>query len=74
MISCALAVPSTPMEFVSKLTEQFATPGTLRTAFSTRDEHAAQLMPVTLNCFMLCTSLPYPAGSMPGFCLFHQLL
>ena len=50
MISAELAVPSTPMEFVSRLTEQLATPGTLLTAFSTRAEQAAQLMPVTLYC------------------------
>jgi hypothetical protein len=35
------------MEFVSRLTEQDVTPGTPETAFSTRPEHAAQLMPVT---------------------------
>ena len=50
MMSAAEAVPSTPMELVSRLTEQLATPGTLLTAFSTRAEQAAQLMPVTLNC------------------------
>ena len=32
------------MEFVRRLTEQLVTPGTLLTAFSTRDEHAAQLI------------------------------
>ena len=42
------AVPSTPMELVSRLTEQAVTPGTAFTAFSTRAEQAAQLMPVTL--------------------------
>ena len=31
--------------------------GILLTAFSTRAEHAAQLMPVTLYCFMRSTSL-----------------
>ena len=46
----ALAVPSTPMELVSRLTEQLATPGTAFTAFSTRAEQAAQLMPVTVYC------------------------
>ena len=44
------AVPSMPMEFVSRLTEQDVTPGTLLTAFSTRVLHAAQLIPVTLYC------------------------
>ena len=50
MISAGLAVPSTPMELVRRLTEQAVTPGTFRTAFSTRALHAAQLMPVTLYC------------------------
>ena len=52
MMAASLAVPSTPMELVSRLTEQLVTPGTLLTAFSTRAEQAAQLMPVTLNCSM----------------------
>jgi hypothetical protein len=47
MILCGSAVPSTPMEFVSKLTEQSVTPSTDFTAFSTRALHAAQLIPVT---------------------------
>ena len=38
------------MELVKRLTEQEVTPGTLPTAFSTRAEQAAQLMPVTLYC------------------------
>ena len=49
-MAAALAVPSTPMELVSRLTEQLVTPGTAFTAFSTRAEQAAQLMPVTLYC------------------------
>ena len=49
-VAAALAVPSTPMELVSRLTEQLVTPGTAFTAFSTRAEQAAQLMPVTLYC------------------------
>ena len=47
MISEGEAVPSTPMEFVSRLTAQEVTPGTPDTAFSTRLEQAAQLIPVT---------------------------
>ena len=47
------AVPSTPIEFVNKLTEHELTPDTAETAFSTRALQAAQLMPVTLNCFTL---------------------
>ena len=47
MISAEEADPSTPMEFVSRLTAQEVTPGTADTAFSTRLEHAAQLIPVT---------------------------
>ena len=43
MMSCGAAEPSTPIEFVSRLTEQDVTPGTLLTAFSTRAEQAAQL-------------------------------
>jgi len=50
MTAASDAVPSTPMELVSRLTEQLVTPGTFFTAFSTRAEQAAQLMPVTLNC------------------------
>jgi len=49
-MAASLAVPSTPMELVSRLTEQLVTPGTFFTAFSTRAEQAAQLMPVTLYC------------------------
>ena len=48
MISWAEALPSTPMEFVSRLTAHPVTPGTAPTAFSTRAEQAAQLIPVTL--------------------------
>src|SRR5699024_7121440 len=50
MISDGEAAPSTPMEFVRRLTEQDVTPGTLETAFSTLALQAAQLMPVTLYC------------------------
>ena len=45
-----LALPSTPIEFVNRLTEQVLTPGTFETAFSTLLLQAAQLMPVTLYC------------------------
>ena len=38
-----------PIEFVRRLTETLSTPGTARTAFSTRALHAAQLIPVTEN-------------------------
>ena len=48
MMSCGAAEPSTPIEFVSRLTEQDVTPGTFETAFSTRVLHAAQLIPVIL--------------------------
>ena len=41
------AAPSTPMEFVKRLTEHDVTPATFPTAFSTRALQAAQLMPVT---------------------------
>ena len=41
------------MELVSRLTEQAVTPGTFPTAFSTRAEQAAQLIPVTSNCFKI---------------------
>ena len=47
MMSAGAAFPSTPMEFVRRLTEHDVTPGTLDTAFSTLFWHAAQLMPVT---------------------------
>ena len=49
-IISAEAVPSTPIEFVSKLTEQLVTPGTADTAFSTLELQAAQLIPVILYC------------------------
>ena len=42
------AVPSTPMEFVRRFTEQTVTPSTFETAFSTLAEHAAQCIPDTL--------------------------
>ena len=41
MITDESAVPSTPIEFVSRLTEQDVTPSTLETAFSTRALQAA---------------------------------
>ena len=44
------------MELVSRLTEHSVTPGTFETAFSTRALHAAQLMPVTLYCFIIYAS------------------
>ena len=50
MIASGEAVPSTPMEFVRRLTAHEVTPSTLLTAFSTRAWHAAQLIPVTLYC------------------------
>ena len=50
MISDWDAVPSTPMEFVRRLTEQLVTPDTFDTAFSTLLLHAAQLIPVTVYC------------------------
>ena len=53
------ALPSTPMELVSKLTEHESTPGTLDTAFSTRALQAAQLMPVTLYCSILFSPLSF---------------
>ena len=56
MISDADAVPSTPMELVSRLTEHEVTPGTLDTAFSTRLLHAAQLIPVTRYCSIFSPS------------------
>ena len=51
------AVPSTPMELVKRLTEHAVTPGTFPTAFSTRAEQAAQLMPVTLYCLIGSTPI-----------------
>ena len=50
MISSESAEPSTLIELVKRLTEQEVTPGTWDTAFSTRAEHAAQLIPVTIYC------------------------
>ena len=65
MISESFALPSTPMELVSRLTEQLFTPGSFDTAFSTRALQAAQLMPVTLNCFIIV-----PPGSRSYFIIF----
>ena len=48
----SVAVPSTPMEFVNKLTMHSVTPSTADTAFSTRALQAAQLIPETKYCFM----------------------
>ena len=45
MISAAEAVPSTVIEFVSRLTLHKLTPSRADTAFSTRAEQAAQLIP-----------------------------
>ena len=59
MIASGEASPSTPIEFVRRLTEHSVTPGTFRTAFSTRALHAAQLMPVTLYCFILSPRFGY---------------
>ena len=50
IISCAIAVPSTPIEFVRRLTEQLVTPSTFATAFSTLAWQAAHVIPVTLYC------------------------
>ena len=50
IISSESAVPSTPIELVSRLTEQEVTPLTPDTAFSTRAIQAAQLIPVTVYC------------------------
>ena len=55
LAACGEAVPSTPIELVSRLTEQAVTPSTLETAFSTRALQAAHDMPVTLYC---CTPSP----------------
>ena len=52
IIAASLALPSTPMAPVSRFTEHEVTPSTLETAFSTRELQAAQLMPVTLYCFI----------------------
>jgi hypothetical protein len=41
------------MEFVKRLTEQADTPSTFDTAFSTLALQAAQLIPVTVYCFIL---------------------
>ena len=65
-ITAGEAVPSTPMEFVRRLTAQDVTPGTFDTAFSTRVWQAAQLIPVTLYCSIVC--LPFCSS---GFSFSH---
>ena len=57
------AVPSTFMEFVSRLTATDVTPGTSNTAFSTWALQAAQLMPVTEN-LSIKIHLIIPSGYM----------
>jgi len=69
IISAGEAVPSTPMEFVRRLTAQDVTPGTFDTAFSTRVWQAAQLMPVTLYCSIVC--LPFCSS---GFSISYTLM
>ena len=58
IISCSLAVPSTPIELVRRLTEQDVTPGTLETAFSTLALQAAQLIPATIYCSIIVLFSP----------------
>ena len=70
MMAAGEAAPSTPIELVSRLTEQLVTPGTFFTAFSTRAEQAAQLMPVTLYCSIADS---FPLHKMPGRGSFHEL-
>jgi hypothetical protein len=41
------------MELVRRLTEHEVTPGTFKTAFSTLDWQAAQLIPVTAYCSII---------------------
>ena len=53
IISSEVAVPSTPIELVSRLTEHEVTPSTFKTAFSMRAAHAAQLIPVTAYCSII---------------------
>ena len=43
------SVTSACMEPASRFTSAWVTPGTARVTFSTRDEQAAQVMPVTVN-------------------------
>lgn len=45
------------MELVSRLTEQDVTPSTFETAFSTRALQAAQLIPLTVYCFIAASLL-----------------
>ena len=59
MTAAGKAVPYTPIEFVNRLTEQEVTPGTCETAFSTRALQAAQLIPVTVYCFISLVSFNY---------------
>jgi hypothetical protein len=48
------------MELVKRLTAQDSTPGTAETAFSTRAWQAAQVIPVTVYCFMGFLSVVSP--------------
>ena len=50
-IALSVAVPSTVIELVRRFTAHELTPATAETAFSTRAEQAAQVIPVTENCF-----------------------
>ena len=67
IISSASAVPSTPIELVSRLTEQSVTPLTAVTAFSTRAEQAAQLMPLTVYLSIVSLQHLLKKGSVSNY-------
>ena len=52
-IASSVALPSTFIEFVTRLTEQEVTPSTFDTAFSTCATHAEQVIPSTSNCLTI---------------------
>ena len=55
-IASSVALPSTFIELVTRLTEQDFTPSTLDTAFSTCATQAEQVIPLTSNCLICAYS------------------
>ena len=71
MIAASEALPSTPIELVSRFTEHDVTPSTEETAFSTLALHAAQLIPVILYfCIAFSPSAEYPDLSISQFVVY----
>ena len=68
IIASEPAVPSTPVEWVRRFTEQEVTPSTSETAFSTRAVQAAQLIPVIVYCSIMKFAPSF------SFCMYSEIL